>query len=134
MKVIILKSKEIKEVSLGYAVNFLLPKKLAVVATKKKLSEIKKAEKEALEVKKQTGQDDRRMAEKIDGKVVTLKVKAGKSGKIHGSVSKKDIAKELKILKINIELEKPIKKIGEYDIKLKFGKTKARVKLKIEIK
>jgi large subunit ribosomal protein L9 len=134
MKVIILKSKEVKEVSLGYAVNFLLPKKLAVVATKKKLSEIKKAEKEALEVKKQTGQDDRRIAEKIDGKVVILKVKAGKSGKIHGSISKKDIAKELKILKINIDLEKPIKKIGEHEIKLKFGKTKASIKLKIEIK
>lgn len=134
MKVIILKTKEVKEVSLGYAVNFLLPRKLAEVATKKKLDDLKRAEKEALDSKKQTTQDDRQMAEKIDGKVVTLKVQAGKSGKVHGSVSKKEIAKELKILKTNIELDKPIKKIGEHEIKLKFGKASASIKLKVEEK
>lgn len=134
MKVIILKTKEVKEVSLGYAVNYLLPKKLAVVATVKKLEELKEAEKQAVEGKKASSQDDRQKAEQVDGKVVTLKVLAGKLGKIHGSISKKEIAKELKVLKVNIELDKPIKKIGEYEIKLKFGKAKANIKLKIEAK
>jgi|GEM_PF-3099469 large subunit ribosomal protein L9 len=134
MKVIDLKTKKVQEVSLGYAVNYLLPKKLAVIATSIKLEELKKAEKSRKETKKQISQDDRQKAEQIDGKVVLIKVQAGKSGKVHGSVSKKDIAKELKILKTNIELEKPIKKIGEHEIKLKFGKDKASIKLKIEAK
>lgn len=131
MKVIILQTKEVKEVALGHAVNYLLPKKLAVVATKKKLKELEKKAKEEKLQKKQSTSDDRQMVEKLDGKVITLKVKAGKSGKVHGSISKKEIAKEFKVLKTNIVLDKPIKKIGEHKIKLKFGKALAEVKLKL---
>ncbi len=131
MKVIIKKTKEVKEVSLGYAVNFLLPKNLAVVATKTKLAALKKKEVEAKQQKKASKMKDRQQAEKLDGKVITLKVKAGKSGKVHGSITKKEIAKEFDILKTNIVLEKPIKKVGEHEIKLKFGKVSAKVKLKL---
>jgi len=132
MKVIIKETGEVKEVPLGYAVNYLLPKKLAVVATKKKLEEIVKQKQKKEAVKKEDKQEDRQQAERLDGKVIKLSVKAGKSGKIHGSIAKKEIAKELGILKSNIELAKPIKKIGEYEVELKFGKAKAKVKLKIE--
>ncbi len=132
MKVIFKKTKEVKDVSLGYAVNYLLPQGLAVVATAKKLKELKE---EVVKVKTEKTEDkmkNRQSAEKLDGKVVNLKVIAGKSGKIHGSISKKDIAKELGVLKTNIELDKPIKKVGEYEVGLKFGQVKAKVKIKIE--
>jgi len=131
MKVIILKTNEVKEVPLGYAVNYLLPKKEAVIATKVRLAKMKREEKQVKEAKKIGMHEDRQLAERLDGKVVELKLKAGKSGQIHGSVTKKEIAKKLDILKTNIELNKPIKKIGEYEIKLKFGKAKAVVKLKL---
>ncbi len=134
MKVIILKTNEVKDVSLGYAVNFLLPKGLAVVATKAKLERLKKLEEDSKNLKKQDELKNRQAADKLNGKVINLKLEAGKSGKIHGSITKKDLAKELKILKTNIELDKPIKKIGEYKINLKFGKAKASVKLKLEAK
>ena len=132
MKVIFKKTKEVKDVSLGYAVNYLLPQGLAVVATAKKLKELKE---EVVKVKTEKTEDkmkNRQSAEKLDGKVVNLNVIAGKSGKIHGSISKKDIAKELGVLKTNIELDKPIKKVGEYEVGLKFGQVKAKVKIKIE--
>ena len=132
MKVIILKTKEVKKVPLGYAVNYLLPKKKAVIATKERLAKIKQEEKEVKLAKKVGVHEDRQLAERLDGKVVVLKLKAGKSGQIHGSVTKKEIAKNLEILKANVVLAKPIKKLGEYEVKLKFGKAKARVKLKLQ--
>lgn len=131
MKVIILKTKEVKDVSLGYAVNYLLPKKLAVLATDRKIQQMEAAKKTEV-VKKETSQkDDRQAAERLDGKVAELKVKAGTGGKIHGSVTKKEIAKAFKVLKTQVELEKPIKKLGDYEITLNFNQAKATVKLKL---
>lgn len=134
MKVIVKKTNEVKEVALGHAVNYLLPKGLAVVATKQKLAKRKKEAELAKDQKKQNKLENRKQAEKLDGKVVKLKVKAGKSGKVHGSIGKKELAKELGILKANIVLEKPIKKIGEYEVGLKFGTVLAKFKLKLNSK
>jgi len=132
MKVIIKKTNEVKEVALGYAVNYLLPKNLAIIATKKKLEELEKRKKEEVAVVEEDVLKNRQSAEKLDGKVIKLKVKAGKAGKVHGSITRKEIAKELDIMKANVVLEKPIKKVGEYEVGLKFGKAKAKVKIKVE--
>jgi large subunit ribosomal protein L9 len=134
MKVILKDSKEVKDVPLGYAVNYLLPRGLAVVATKAKLAKLASEEKEAESEKSLNKQQNRQQAEKINGKVVTLTAKAGKTGTIHGGITKKEIAKELKVLKTNVVLLKPIKKIGEYEVELKFGSFKAEVKVKVEAK
>ncbi|MCG2692413.1 50S ribosomal protein L9 [Microgenomates group bacterium] len=131
MKVIILETNEVREVSLGHAVNYLLPKKLAVVATKEKLAELKK---KALKLKVSKSEEERankQDAERLDGKVIEFKETAGKAGKIHGSITKKEIAKALGVLKTNIILEEPIKKLGEYEVELKFGKIKPKVKVKV---
>ena len=132
MKVIIKKTGEIKEVALGYALNYLLPKDLAVIATKKKLEEWKNRKQEEAVAVEEGVLKNRQQAEKLDGKVIELKVKAGKAGKVHGSITREEIAKELNIMKANIVLEKPIKKVGEYEVGLKFGKIKAKVKIKVE--
>jgi len=132
MKVIIKKTGEVKEVALGYAVNYLLPRKLAEVATKKKLEEWEKRKKEEVVAAEEDVLKNRQQKEKLDGKVIELKVKAGKSGKVHGSITRKEIAKELNIMKANVVLEKPIKKVGEYEVGLKFGKAKAKVKIKVK--
>lgn len=134
MKVIFKDTKEVKEVPLGYAVNYLLPRGLAMVATEKRLKALKQAEEKTETEKKEDKLKDRQQAERLDGKVVRFKVTAGKSGKIHGSIAKKEMAKELGVLKENVELDKPIKKVGEYEIELKFGKAKAKVKVKVKAK
>lgn len=131
MKVIILETNEVKDVSLGYAVNYLLPKKLGVIATKKKLEQLKQTAKEEEAVKSQGERQDKQEAERLDGKVIEFKEAAGKAGKIHGSITKKEIAKALGVLKTNIILEEPIKKLGEYEVELKFGKIRAKVKVKV---
>lgn len=132
MKIIIKKTGKVEDVSSGYAVNFLLPRGLAKIATKHRLEKIKKEKREKQKLKKKGLLKDRQMAEKLDGKVVTFKVVAGKAGKIHGSIGKKEIAKELKILKPEVILDQPIKKVGEYKVELKFGVAKAGVKIKVE--
>jgi len=134
MKVIFEKTKEVKDVPLGYAVNYLLPQGLAVIATAKKLKELKEEVVKVKTEKTEGKMKNRQLAERLDGKVVELKVVAGKSGKIHGSITKKEIAKELGVLKTNIELDKPIKKVGEYEVGLKFGQVKAKVKIKVKEK
>ena len=131
MKVIILETNEVKDVSLGYAVNYLLPKKLGVIATKKKLEQLKQTAKEEEEAKSQGERQDKQEAERLDGKVIEFKETAGKAGKIHGSITKKEIAKALGTLKVNVILEEPIKKIGEYEVELKFGKIRPKVKVKV---
>lgn len=131
MKVIILKTNEVKDVSLGHAVNYLLPKGLGVMATEKKLELLKQKAKALEEAKSQGDRQDKQEAERLDGKVIVFKEKAGKAGKIHGSIGKKEIAKELKILKTNIILAEPIKKLGEYEVEIKFGKIRAKVKVKV---
>lgn len=134
MKVIIKKTKEVKEVALGYAVNYLLPRDLAIIATKKRLAELKREKARSEKEEKGDRLKNRQQAERLDGKVVKFKVAAGKSGKIHGSITKKEIAKELGVVKNNIELDKPIKKVGDYEVDLKFGQAKAKVKIKVEPK
>lgn len=115
MKVIINQTGEVKNVALGYAVNYLLPRKLAEIATKRRLEAIKQ------DTKTKVG-DEHQQAERLDGKVIEFSKK---------SVTKKDIAGELKILKTNVVLTEPIKKLGEYEVGLKFGASLAKVKVRV---
>ncbi|MFH0943187.1 MAG: 50S ribosomal protein L9 [Candidatus Beckwithbacteria bacterium] len=131
MKIIIFKTNEVKEVPLGYAVNYLLPKKLGVIATKKKLAELKNQAEKSKAEKKQAEIDHKQEAERLDGKVIEFTERAGKAGRIHGSIGKKEIAGKLKILKTQVILAEPIKKLGEYEVEIKFGLVKAKVKVKV---
>lgn len=122
MKVIIQKTGEVKTVSLGYAVNFLLPKKLAVAATAKRLAELEQVKVLAKEQKEADTDADRQRAERLDGKVLEFKGE---------TVTKKKIAAELKIFKTSVILAAPIRKLGEYAVGLKFGKSTAEIKVKV---
>lgn len=115
MKVIFKKNNEVKKVSLGYAVNYLLPQGLASIATKKRLAA-------AAEKKETKVGDEHQQAERLDGKVIEFKGE---------TVTKKKIAIALKILKTNVILPKPIRKPGEYEVSLKFGASGAKVKVKV---
>jgi large subunit ribosomal protein L9 len=132
MKVIFKNSGEVKEVSLGYAVNYLLPKQLAEKATASRISDIQAKKAAAAKTEQVKIDESRQMAERFDGKVVNFDREAGKGGQIHGSITKKEIADALKILKINVVLSKPIKKVGEYPVELKFGTSRATVKVKVK--
>ena len=131
MKVIFLKDVkgsgkkgEIKEVSDGYANNFLIKQGLAkkVDATSLNEHNMQKSANDyhkeqerlaALEVKKQ-----------IDGKTIALKIKCGENGKTFGAVTSKEISEELsrngiKLDKKKIEVKDSIKSIGTYSVTAK---------------
>jgi large subunit ribosomal protein L9 len=132
MKVILLKDienlgkkYEIKEVSDGYARNYLIPKKLAKVANEKNLKwlekqkekEEKKAEEELKKVQE--------AASAIDGQEITIPVKVGEDGQLFESINIQKIYEKLKeagfeIKKNQILLESPIKELGEFPVKIKF--------------
>lgn len=132
------KQGEVKEVSEGYARNYLIPKNLVVEASKgnmkqleaKKKGEEKQAEKEyeeALELK-----------EKLESLEVALLAKAGEGGRLFGSVTSKQIVQELKKKKITLdkrklELNDPIRTLGYTDVPVKLH-PKVTATLKVQVK
>ena len=121
------KRGEIKEVSDGYANNFLLAKKLAQVATAEIQAKIAKENKEAETKKlKEIGKLQEQKTE-LEKKVFTIKVKVGEKGQIFSGVHEKDVVKavndkmSLGLEKNQVELGKPIKELGEHKVKIKLG-------------
>ena len=121
MKVILLqdvkghgKKGELCNVSDGYARNFLFPKKLALQADNAALNELKNREQAAAHHKQEEINAAKETAEKLNGKTVTIKAKAGSNGKLFGSVTSKEIASEI-ANSLGIEIDR--KKMSVADIK-----------------
>lgn len=120
------KKGSIVDVSDGYGANFLIPKKLAVLATKtsleiKKTQDDNKAKEE--EIKKQNAII---LKDKIKDLTVELKAGTGKEGKLFGAVSSKEIVEEYK-KQFNIELDK--RKFIDFSPISSLGYTKIQIEL-----
>jgi large subunit ribosomal protein L9 len=129
---------QIVSVKDGYARNFLLPRKLAVAADASNMKRLEKmraafAKKEATE-----RESAQKQAELLSAVALKLTRKAGDNDQLFGSVTSADIADALAaqgytIDKRKIQLDDPIKLVGEYPITLKlFRDVTATVKLTIE--
>ena len=145
MKVILLsdikgvgKKDQVIEASDGYARNFLFPKKLAVEANSTNMNNLK-AKQESNQYRKDVEkQEAKKIAEKLKGIMLKVRVKAGENGKIFGGVTSREIAEGLKkdynivIDKKKIMLADTVKTLGtiKVDIKLYEGVTG---KLKVDI-
>lgn len=132
MKVILLedvkgkgKKGDLINISDGYARNFLLPKKLAREANAESLNELnnaKKAQEHKIEIEKAAAYE---IKNKIDKKSIKIYAKAGKNGKLFGSVTAKEISEKLKeefcieIDKRKIKLSMDIKAYGSYECDIK---------------
>ncbi|NCC68167.1 MAG: 50S ribosomal protein L9 [Clostridia bacterium] len=121
------KKDEMKEVSDGYARNFLLPRKLAAEATPDMLNAMKlkeKARQAQLAKEKATAED---VAKKLESLVVKVPAKAGQGGRLFGSVTSKEISDALEaqfgivIDKQKIVQAEPIKSFGSFTVKCKLG-------------
>jgi large subunit ribosomal protein L9 len=128
------KKGELKDVANGYAQNFLLPKKLAEIATPEAVERQKQTQKKIQEDKKELEENLKKAASKIQNKKIVLRAKAGKE-KLFGSIGRKEIFSELKrqnfeIKEESILLKDPIKKIGEFEVDIDLGKN---VKTKITV-
>ncbi len=131
MKIILIKNVkglgeegEIKDVSDGYARNYLFKNKLAKLATEKSILALqKKKEKEALKAEKDLLKTEK-IVQKIEGMEITIKANINEKGKLYNSVIPKNIVKELKKKGFKIEEKQiimtPIKEVGSYDISIIF--------------
>jgi large subunit ribosomal protein L9 len=114
---------EVKEVADGYGRNFLIPKKLAVLAHPQATSQIKTKD----NIKAQIKAELIELAHQLEGKELSLKAKAGAKDRLYGSITSADIAAELKntgldIDKRKIELDEPIRHLGSYEIAVRLAK------------
>lgn len=121
------KKGELKEVSDGYARNYLLPRKLASEATADNINALKLKEKaKATQMAREKAEAEANAA-KLGEITVTIRAKAGGAGKLFGAVTSQEISAALKE-QHGIEIEKnkivqaePIKTFGAYQIKAKLG-------------
>lgn len=120
------KAGDIIEVNDGYAKNFVIKNKIGVAVTNEILSKVKARQESDTFHTEQEKAKIKELILKIVASPVTLTAKVGENGKMFGSITSLEIAKALldsgfDIDKRNIVLPEPIKMIGAYKIKLKFG-------------
>lgn len=132
MKVILLqdvdkvgKKFQVKNVSDGYAKNFLFPKNLAKPATPEALKWLEMQEEINRKKAEEHLQETEKIASSIDGAEVIVPVKVGDEGQLFESVNAQKIAEKLKesgieVKKTQIILKEPIKELGEYPVKVSF--------------
>lgn len=148
MKVVLLedvaklgKKGDVKKVSDGYARNFLFIRNLAVEATDSAVKHNKDIQKIQQEHADKIKAKNQEKLDKIMKEFFVIKVKAGETGKLYGSITNADIADALseylgeKADKKTIKLNSPIKELGTYEVEIKMpGGVKGKLKVKLERK
>jgi large subunit ribosomal protein L9 len=121
------KKGEMKEVSDGYARNYLMPRNLVTIATADNMNALKLKEKaHAAQIAKEKAQAEEN-AKKLSGVQVKISARAGANGRLFGAVTSQEISDALKE-QYGIEIEKnkiiqsePIKQFGTFEAKAKLG-------------
>ncbi|GAC1327748.1 MAG: 50S ribosomal protein L9 [Chloroflexota bacterium] len=118
-------SGEVKQVAPGYFRNFLLPRGLAVEATKGQIRSLEANSavrgKQAARANEQT----HALAEQLGALVIRMPVRLGEQGRIYGSVTNKDLAEALDqqahvtIDRHKIDLPEPLKSVGTHSVPVK---------------
>ena len=127
MKIVLLENVEhlgiigdVKDVTEGYARNFLLPKKLVAKVGDKNAKIILKDIVEKREKTKADVKKIEELAAKINGQVLEFEMKTTQQGKLFGSIGAKDVSDKLKIVKKDLQMP-PVKTIGEHNVKIYLG-------------
>ena len=121
------KKGQMVEVSDGYARNFLLPKKLAVIANAENVNTMKQQEKARKAQEAAEKAEAEALSKKLEGITVKVAARAGEGGRLFGAVTSKEISEALSaqfalnIAKTKLVLDDPIKACGTYKIRAKLG-------------
>ncbi len=119
---------EIKEVADGYGKNFLIPRKLALLAKPDTISAVGAQLKMKARSQAKTEAELLEMANHLDGKEVILEARAGAKDQLYGSITAADVAAELErttgfaIDKRKIELDESIRQVGSYEVAVRLAK------------
>ena len=120
-------SGDIVSVKPGYARNMLIPNGLALRASKRNIAVATEQKRVALDKVKRENQAMEILAKKLSKVEITIEVKVGEEEKMFGSITNKDIHKELinkgfELDKNQISINEPIKTLGIYHINVKVAK------------
>jgi large subunit ribosomal protein L9 len=127
------KKYEVKEVSAGYAANYLFPNKLAEQSNPAKEADLAKKRDAAGAAKLRAAKEIADMVTALNGQTLTLTVKADEKGHLFKKVRAEDVAAVTNGLAVeHILLKEPIKTTGAHEIHLEGGGTKATFTLSIE--
>ena len=119
---------EIKEVADGYGRNYLIPRRLAILADARATQIVEAQKKRKARIEAETEAEMRELAKQLEGLDMVIKAKAGAKDRLYGSITNADIAEELNtsaglvVDKRKIELETPIHEIGSYEIPIRLTK------------
>ena len=119
------KKGDVVKISDGYARNYVIPKKLGVEANEKNRNELKLQKKHADKIAAQKLADAQATAKDLQGRQITVKMRAGENGKVFGSISGKEIAAAaleqhgLELDKKKIQLSDPIRSFGMFEVPIK---------------
>ena len=128
---------DIKDVTDGYARNYLLPKRLALLADAQSLGVAEAQRRRRAKEQAKTETEMRELAGMLEGKELTFQAHAGGKEKLYGSITSADIAAELEnkglvVDKRKIDLTEPIHQLGSYDVIIKFTKgIEAKIKINV---
>lgn len=115
---------ELATVSDGYARNFLLPRKLAEIATPSKVASVRQAMADKADRERRQIEHADEVRDLLAKTVLTITVQVGAADKLFGSVTNQDVAeaiyaaRKIRVDKRNVDLEDPIKAAGTYMIKV----------------
>jgi large subunit ribosomal protein L9 len=112
---------QVVKVASGYARNFLIPKKLAVTATESNKKSVEQERQGHLRKEAKLQGEAQDLAKLVNGVSVTIKQKSGENDQLFGSVTSKDVAdalaaKGFTIDRRKIQLDEPIKSLGEFKV------------------
>jgi large subunit ribosomal protein L9 len=119
------KAGDVREVTDGYGRNFLLPRKLAVLAHKGVEAEAKRLRDAVVKRETKDRVEAQTLADEINNKTVVVRLKVGAEDKAFGSITNQDIATALKaqhrvdIDRHKIDMKEPIRTLGEHEVSLK---------------
>ena len=118
---------ELVKVAPGYARNFLLPKRKAVAATESNKKIVEQERQAHLRKDAKVQSEAQELAKIMTGATVRIAQKAGENDQLFGSVTSKDIAEALSAQNYNIDrrkiqLEDPIRQLGEYKVPVRLHK------------
>ncbi|MFC1927998.1 50S ribosomal protein L9 [Chloroflexota bacterium] len=119
---------EIKEVADGYGRNFLIPRKLALLAGSQAMNTVGVQLKMRARSQAKTEAELLELSNNLNGREIFVAARTGAKDRLYGSITTADIAAELEsttgftVDKRKIELDEPIRQVGSYDVAIRLAK------------
>jgi large subunit ribosomal protein L9 len=116
---------DVKEVADGYGRNYLIPRRMAVVAGRGAEAEARRLREATAKREAKERDEAQELADLIDNKTVVVRLKVGTEDKVFGAITNEDIATALRLQhqvevdRRKIELKDPLKQLGEHKVPLR---------------